>query len=503
MKILNSIRFKLLFLSLFVVFGITSVIVWSDIEDTKTRLIDAQKEKVTLLSETIKQSIMILMLENRWKEVQNQAEDYTRNNLELKEVRIFHPANGRIIVSNKIEDVGKKIYKEDWDRFVKHEESPFTIKKDDKIFATRVIPIKNEPQCYKCHPPNEKILGVLDVEVSLAGAYQSIEESTYKHAAGLIIGFVLISLIFFVGGERLINTPMRELTAVMKKAESGDLSVRVKEMRSDEFGYLSGSFNHMIVAFEAAKKEIELCHMQQMEKTSKLASLGEIVSGIAHEIKNPLAGISCAVQVFHSELSEDDSRRPIITEVLNQVNRLDRIVKDLLSYAKPKPPMFAPSRLNDVMEKALFFVYPEAKKQNVIIDNQVGEDVPEILMDSDQMQQVFLNTIINAIHAMPNGGILTISALKKDGQEVQNEIKRPVQDEKFIAVNFHDTGKGISPEDLAYIFEPFFTKKTKGTGLGLSISRKIVQEHGGDIGVQSEVGKGSVFTVYLPIKKIG
>ncbi|MBI5211856.1 MAG: HAMP domain-containing protein [Nitrospirae bacterium] len=500
MEILNSVRFKLLFLSLLAVFVVTTLVVWSDIEDTKTRLIDAQKEKATLLSDTIRQSIMLLMLENRWKEVQNQAEDYTRNNLELKEVRIFHPVSGRIIVSNKIEDVGKKIYKEDWDRFVGHEESPFMIKKNDKIFATRIIPIKNEPACYKCHPPNEKILGVLDVEVSLAGAYQSIEESTYKHAAGLIIGFVLIGLIFFVGGERLINAPMRELTAVMKKAESGDLSVRAEKQREDEFGYLSGVFNHMIDALETAKEEIGRCHAEQMEKAAKLASLGEIISGIAHEIKNPLAGISCAVQVFHSELSEDDTKKAVVTEVLNQVNRLDRIVKDLLSYVKPKPLQFLPARTSDVLEKALFFVYPEAKKRNIVIDNQVGDEIPEILMDPDQIQQVFLNITINAIQSMPNGGILTISASRKKYQEVQDEIKRPVEGDKILAVRFQDTGKGISSEDLPYIFEPFFTKKTKGTGLGLSISRKIVQEHGGEITVGSEVGKGSLFTVYLPMK---
>ncbi len=500
MRILNSIRFKLLFLSLLVVFVVTSVLVWSDMEDTRERLIAAQKEKAVLLSDTIKQSIMLLMLEKRWKELQKLAEDLSRDNPELKEVRIFHPLDGRIIISNEIEDVGKKIYKKDWERFVRQEENPFVIEKADKIFATRVSSIKNTPACYKCHPPEQKILGVLDVEVSLAGAYQSIKESAYKHVAGLIIGFVLISLIFFVGGERLINTPMRELTAVMKKAESGDLSVRIEETRKDEFGYLSGAFNNMIDTLESAKKEIERCHMQQMERAAKLASLGEIISGIAHEIKNPLAGISCAVQVFNSELSEDDSRKPVITEVLNQVNRLDRIVKDLLSYAKPKPLMFVPSKIHEVLEKTLFFVYPEAKKRHIAIDNQVGKEIPKILMDPDQIQQVFLNITINAIQSMPNGGILTISASRKNYQEVEDKINKTIQCDKVLAVKIQDTGKGISSEDLPYIFEPFFTNKTKGTGLGLSISRKIVQEHGGEITVESEVGKGSLFTLYLPMK---
>ncbi|MDP2277872.1 MAG: hypothetical protein Q8K51_06590, partial [Nitrospirota bacterium] len=167
MKILGSVRFKLLFLALLVVFVITSVIVWSDIEDTRGRLIAAQKEKAVLLSDTIKQGIMLLMLENRWKEIQILIEDLSKSNPELKEVRIFHPLDGRIVVSNEIEDVGKKIYKKDWDRFLKNEESPFVIEKDGNIFATRVSSVKNMPPCYKCHPPEQKILGVLDVEISL------------------------------------------------------------------------------------------------------------------------------------------------------------------------------------------------------------------------------------------------------------------------------------------------------------------------------------------------
>lgn len=420
MKLLGSVRIKLLFLSLLSVFVVTSLIVWSDIEDTKARLIDAQKEKAVLLSEVIKQSIMILMLENKWKELQSQIEDFTRNNPELKEVRIFHPVSGRIIVSNEREDMGKKIYEKDWDRFIRQEVSPFVIKKEGEIFATRVIPIENRPECYRCHSPKEKIRGVLDVEVSLAVAQQSIKELTYRHFAGLVIGFVMISLIFMVGGERLINRPLRDLMGVMKKVETGDLSARTKEGGKDEFGYLASVFNKMVKSLESAKRDLEVCHIQQMERAAKLASLGEVISGIAHEIKNPLAGISCAVQVFHSELSEDDSRKPIITEVLNQVNRLDRIVKDLLSYAKPKPLQFLPDKISNILEKALFFVYPEAKKHNVVINNNVSEDMPDILMDHDQMQQVFLNIVINAIQSMPNGGVLTIFASKKNRQEVEN-----------------------------------------------------------------------------------
>ena len=121
----------------------------------------------------------------------------------------------------------------------------------------------------------------------LAVAHQSIKESTYKHIAGLIIGFLLISLIFLIGGERLINTPLRRLTEVIRKVEAGDLSVRSKEGGKDEFGYLASIFNKMVKSLESAKKDLEVCHIQQMEKAAKFASLGEIISGIAHEIKEP------------------------------------------------------------------------------------------------------------------------------------------------------------------------------------------------------------------------
>ena len=499
MKILKSVRFKLTFIALLTVFVITSLIVWSDVQDTRERMISTQKEKAILLSDIIKQSIMILMIENRWKELQTLIEELSENNPELKEVRIFHPSNGQIIVSAGRKEIGEVIYREDLERFKKGDETPFVVNKNGNPFASRVSLIKNMPACYRCHPSNEKILGGIDLEVSLAVAQRSIMASTYKHLNGLALGFVVISLIFLISGEKLINRPLKQLTGVIKKVELGDLSARADGSERDEFGYLAGAFNNMIEAFESARKEIEQCHLQQMEKAAKLASLGEIMSGIAHEIKNPLTGISCAVQVFHSELGEDDGKRAITSEILNQVKRLDMIVKDLLSYAKPKPPRFLSSRINDVIEKALFFVYPEAKKQNIFISTDIANNLSHIMMDPDQMQQVLLNITINAIQAMPTGGMLKISVSEKNSTELAVAKQMLFNSDKILVIVFQDTGKGIPPEDMESIFEPFFTKKSKGTGLGLSISQRIVQEHGGEIAVSSESGKGSVFTIYLPV----
>jgi len=298
----------------------------------------------------------------------------------------------------------------------------------------------------------------------------------------------------------LIDRPIKKMIRTIRKIEGGDLSARMEEDKKDELGLMAKSFNSMLESLDAAKQEIEMCHSEQMQRAAKLASLGEIVSGIAHEIKNPLTGISCAVQVFQSEMSEDDGRKAVTTEILNHIKRLDRTVKDLLNYAKPKPPNFLPLKINDVLNKAVFFVYPEAKKQNVSINSSDEAEIPDVMMDPDQMQQVFLNLMINAVQAMPDGGKLKITTLKSDlDNEEDCKIIELLPGEQAVIVRFEDTGKGIEGEYLDSIFDPFFTKKSKGTGLGLAISRRIVHEHGGEIIVKSEVGKGSVFSIYLPV----
>jgi signal transduction histidine kinase len=418
MWILRSVKLKLLFLALLAVFTITTLVIWSDMVDTKERLITIQNEKSVLLSDTIKQVIMLHMLEHRWRELQGLLQGLLKNNPELKVVKIFHPDNGRIIISTDSHEVGNRISGECWNRFITEDKSPFVVKRAGYIIAALVSPIENAPACHGCHPANEKNRGILVVEITPGMAQKYTEVSIRRHFLGLIIGFVVIGIIFVVGGERLINVPLARLVKAMQKIEEGDLSVRIKEDRKDEFGYLANVFNHMVETIEKAKSKLE--------RTSRLAALGEIISGIAHEIKNYLAGISSALQVIHSELSDDDIK-PVVHKILNKINRLDDIVKDLLVYAKPRPPMLRPSKINEVLERCIFFAKPCAEKQHVIIDNRLDGTLPEVMVDPEQMEQVFLNLIINAIHAMPEGGVLTILASEKHYSEMADEIKKSLK----------------------------------------------------------------------------
>jgi hypothetical protein len=315
------------------------------------------------------------------------------------------------------------------------------------------------------------------------------------------ISFIFIIVIFWYAVTRLIDRPIQSIVKAIKRVEEGDLSVRLETTRNDEFGELARSFNGMVESLELAREEIEMCHSQQMRRAAKLASLGEMASAIAHEIKNPLAGISSAVQVLISDFNDDDPKKKIMNEILNQVKRLDRAVRDLLAYAKPTPPKMAYNDINDVLEKALFFIQQVAKKGRTNINTSLDKNLPKIMIDADQIQQVFINISINAIQAMPEGGDLNISTELISSERMKEETDDPLDKRyEWIKVSFKDTGIGIPEHDRDKIFDPFFTKKGKGTGLGLSISQRIVEEHSGRITFTSEVGKGSVFLVYLPVK---
>ncbi len=465
------------------------------------KLLDGQMEKAVLLSERISHSIMVLMLKNRWQDLQNFIESLTKDSKDLKGIRIFLPDKGIIVASSSKQEIGGQINKQDSAMFNKKiVNDAFLSEKNGQRYASKFTVIQNQPICHKCHGSEKNILGVLGVDIALSDIHKTVDAFKKEHLLDAVIGFLLIGggLMLVVG--LLIDRPIKKMVRTIRRIENGDLSARMEEDKKDEFGLLAKSFNSMLESLDSAKQEIEMCHSEQMQRAAKLASLGEIISGIAHEIKNPLTGISCAVQVFQSEMNEDDSKKAVTTEILNHIKRLDRTVKDLLNYAKPKPPNFMPYKIDDVLNKAIFFVYPEAKKHNVAIDTGIEGEIPDVMMDPDQMQQVFLNLMINAVQAMPDGGKLKITTSNSEKEKAEdNKIIELLPGEKAVMIKFEDTGIGVEDDILDSIFDPFFTKKSKGTGLGLAISRRIVQEHGGEITVKSEVGKGSIFTIYLPV----
>jgi two-component system, NtrC family, sensor kinase len=255
----------------------------------------------------------------------------------------------------------------------------------------------------------------------------------------------------------------------------------------DEIGQLIQSFDSMVGRLDSAKKELEAFHFQQMERADRLASVGEMAAGIAHEIKNPLTGIAAAITVMKDDFTPDDPRVMIINEVLEQISRLDKTVNDLLFFGKPTAPEPAWTDINSALKKILVFASQHRGGKNIEKRLELKEDLPPVYVDPKQIQQVFLNLFLNAVQAMPQGGTLT----------VQSELA-VVDGVDTVQVRVTDTGAGIPPQILEKIFTPFFTTKAQGTGLGLPICHRLVEQHGGRLLVKSKDGEGTTFTVELP-----
>ena len=246
----------------------------------------------------------------------------------------------------------------------------------------------------------------------------------------------------------------------------------------------------------------ELKQMQsEVMRMDRLASLGVLASGIAHEIKNPLAGIKTMAQACEEEFEPDDSRREYLIRIVRQVNRLDDLLKTFFAYSRPKPPDRKLHKLPDIIQEVSKLVAKEMKNSEIEFKEKYKSDLKEVMVDSQQIQQVFLNLILNAIDAMEKGGILQIltSNIEATSKEVAlKKIGQSHPNYSFVKVIISDTGEGIDAKNLETIFDPFFTTKPNGMGLGLSIVYRIIEEHNGEIRVESEIGKGTSFTITLP-----
>ncbi|MDX2495370.1 MAG: ATP-binding protein [Desulfuromusa sp.] len=227
---------------------------------------------------------------------------------------------------------------------------------------------------------------------------------------------------------------------------------------------------------------------QQMARMDRLASLGRMSAGIAHEVRNPLTGVSLLLDDLHDRLLGQEEDQQLIRRALGEIERLESLVNEMLHFSSLPTPKLAYGRVEDILQDSLFLIRKQCQRQNVKLIEQVDDNLPEIMMDADRLKQVLLNLLNNALDAMPDSGELKI-VVEADDDE--------------ILIRVVDTGTGIPPEQLPLIFEPFFTSKGQGTGLGLAISYNIISDRGGEIQIESKLGVGTTVLVSLPINQIG
>jgi two-component system sensor histidine kinase HydH len=257
---------------------------------------------------------------------------------------------------------------------------------------------------------------------------------------------------------------------------------------------------------------------RELRLRERLASVGELAAGVAHEIRNPLAGISSSAQVLLTRFEPRDDRQKFCRVIIDQVDRLDRIITSLLKFARPPEPRLRQSRLEDVVNRILTLEGERLLEAKIAVETKFAAKMPALWIDPGLIEQVVLNVIVNAAQAMPSGGTLTIelgTATKKDrpaertaGRREEDRIENGRAGTTFAApsrriarLRVIDTGVGIPREVVPRLFDPFFTTKAAGTGLGLSISQSILQEHGGTISIASKEGRGTTVVVELPLEK--
>lgn len=479
-----SLRWKYIISTTCIILVIIGTFSWQNLRLQEKRIAYDDHERVTLITEIIKNGLITIMLEGRGREFQNFLESLIAEDIE--EVRLFQ-SDGTIISSSIPSEIGKKIYKEDLERF-KAQNMPevFSHVRNGKVVYSMLAPIYNEVACRRCHGKEDTYRGILDVEVSMDNTLERLANLRYRMIIFSVLTLITLSVSLGFLTKYLINKPIYGIMNTMKKVEAGDLTARFITGRKDEIGKLSRGLNSMLSELDNARKEINRCHNEEVQRIEKMATIGELAAAIAHEIKNPLAGISGAIQVFAEDFSSNGPKREIIEDIIKEIERLDKAVRDLLTFARPPIPHPFLIDAHSMMERFMNVISKQAEKQNIDIRLTIGENIGDVYLDPEQFQQVFLNIAINSIHAMQKNGNLDIIVDKNENST------------EFI---FKDTGQGINEEDMKNLFKPFFTTKRSGTGLGLAICKNIVEQHGGIIEVESESGVGSVFTISVPVRE--
>jgi two-component system sensor histidine kinase HydH len=260
------------------------------------------------------------------------------------------------------------------------------------------------------------------------------------------------------------------------------LSVSATPLRGPE-----GTSMGAVIIFRDLREIREL--QEQVRRSERLASLGRLASGVAHEIRNPLSSIKGFAQYFQEKFEEKSEDQSYATVMVQEVDRLNRVITQLLDLARPRELRVHPFALSQILEHPLKLIRPDLEKKGMkLILDSVQEDVVEV--DSDQITQALLNIFLNAMESVGEGGELRVRTIPNPGK-------------KGVEIWISDTGPGIGKEELTRIFDPFFSTKKKGTGLGLAITAKIIEAHRGEISVESEEGKGATFKIFLPVKKAG
>ena len=484
-----SLKHKIIF-HIFIISALSALFLFYLYTMTQKNIINTMiRQKSELIGSMIESSLFQAMKSADFEKVQTTIEDISAAE-DISKIQILYP-DGKIMRSSLKQEVGKfsNIFSKDRLRKNIFEEyKPSIILNKSKAVIQSFRPIMNRRECNSCHSPSQKIIGVLEVNIDHSEASILLKKSHYMGIIIALIAVGILTLIILRLFEKLINRPIYELKNKMEKVQSGNLDIDLSPTKNDEIGSLTKSFAVMIRKLKIANQKIEELFKKQMEKAEHLASIGELAAGLAHEIKNPIAGMKGALEIINHKTDPSDPNKEIFKEILFQIDKINRIIQDLLSYARPKEMNMGLVDPNECVENAIRLARPQMSNKDIHFHFKKLENGLLARIDADKIQEVMLNMMLNSIAAINKKGKISIEFHK--GNHTNLEII------------FSDDGAGIKQEHLSHIFNPFFTTKTQGTGLGLSICKNIIEAHKGTVEVKSTEGKGTTFFISLPVLQV-
>jgi two-component system NtrC family sensor kinase len=488
-----------------------------------TEVIGTVADELIQVSEVVSRSTRFAMLQNQPAYVDRIIHDVANSQGKIARVRILSN-DGKIIFSTRAPEVGQTDGENSnnpnplaFDQFPSGRRTWMFENPDGQSFLGSMAVIRNEPSCYNaaCHHHSKEtpVLGVLAIDYSLDDIKRKLSASVLG-IAGFSVGFIGLAALlvgFFV--HRLVYLPLSDLEGGAQRLAAGDLDQAIPVRSSDEFGKLAASFNTMTDALRMSRAELQdlartleqkvQSRTQELRRAQaetmrgeKLASVGLLASGVAHELNNPLTGILTFSHLLRQKMPDKSADAEDMDLVIRETKRCAAIIKRLLDFAREKHPEKKFTDLNQVIDDTVRIVERPAHLRDIEITLDLDRTLPPIWIDADQIKQVVMNMLVNAQHAVEEKGAITVTT-----RRAQDPCAGASEAKPMVAISIVDTGCGIPEKNLKRIFDPFFTSKDvgKGTGLGLSVSHGIVEAHGGLIDVQSKVGEGSTFRVFLPL----
>ena len=503
------------------------------VRNSREELLQQAISHAAQLSEVITKSTRFAMLQNQPSYVDRIIQDVGVQD-GIDRVRILSK-NGTVIHSSDADEIGSLVDQEAESCLACHLDeqsrlaSPmvgrprFFTNRDGKHMLGSTAVIRNEPTCSNggchAHPAEQSVLGVLDIVYPLEQIDETIRSNTIKIVT-LALGFVILAAILVSAlVQRVVYRPLSDLKNGSDRLAGGDLEHSIPIRSDDELGQLAESFNSMTRALrksraelqgwgrtleqkvEEATRELQIAQAEAAH-SEKLASVGLLAAGIAHELNNPLTGVLTFSHLVRKQLPDDSAEAEDLDLVIQETRRCAAIIRRLLDFAREKTPEKKYSDLNGLVRETTHLIGQSAQVADIEIILDLDETLPTVWVDEELVKQVIMNMLVNAQHAIEEGGRITIRTtvrhdLHNSGEEASS---KPMAEISII-----DNGCGIPVENLQRIFDPFFTTKGvgKGTGLGLSVSHGTIKAHNGLIEVESEVGVGTEFRIYLPLGRNG